>query len=156
MLIDPQDRVLLMRLAGRRIVLCDTDGATRPTFWVTPGGSLDPGETFEDALRREIREETGLHLADSGRWVWTGEKAIERDGEQLMTVARVYAQRVDAFEPAPLHLTAEEHDNFRGFRWWSVDEITASKDRFVPRHLARLLAALLRDGWPAAPLAIEV
>lgn len=156
LLIDPHDRVLMMRLAGSRIVLADSGTATRPTFWVTPGGSLDPGESFEDALRRELWEETGLRLAEPGRWIWTGEKEVTRNGERMLTVARVYAQRIAAFEPTPPQLTAEEHDSFRGFRWWSAEEIAASTDRFVPRHLARLLTALLRDGWPADPIAIEV
>lgn len=156
LLIDPQDRVLMMRLTGSRIVLADTGIATRPTFWVTPGGSLDPGESFEAALLREIWEETGLRLVNPGSWVWTGEKEVTRNGERVMTVARVYAQRVAAFEPAPPQLTAEEHDSFRGFHWWSADAIAASSERFVPRDLGRLLAALLRDSWPSEPIPVEV
>ncbi|HEX2892353.1 NUDIX domain-containing protein [Vineibacter terrae] len=156
LLIDPQDRVLLMRLAAGRISLPQTGAAARPTFWVTPGGSLADGEAFEAALVREIREETGLRLETPGRWVWTGEKALSRDGERVLTVARVYAQRVAAFDPVPLDLTAEERDSFRGFRWWSADAIAASPERFVPRDLARLLRDLLAGRWPSEPLAIEV
>lgn len=156
LLIDPQDRVLLMRLAAGRIRLADAAVAARPTFWVTPGGSLDPGESFEAALRREVWEETGLTLERPGRWVWTGEKEIVRDGERLMTVAHVYVQRVAAFEPRPGLLTPEERDSFRGFRWWSADEIAASRERFVPRALAMVLPPLLRSEWPAEPLRIDV
>jgi 8-oxo-dGTP pyrophosphatase MutT (NUDIX family) len=156
LLIDPQGRVLLMRLAAGRIRLRDAGATARPTFWVTPGGSLDPGESFEAALRREVWEETGLRLADPGRWVWTGEKALMRNGERVLTVAHVYAQRVDAFEPTPPDLTAEEHDSFRGFRWWSADEMAASGERFVPRGLAMLLRPLLRNEWPAEPIQVEV
>ncbi len=32
--------------------------------WVIPGGHIEPGEDMEDALRREIREETNLAVSD--------------------------------------------------------------------------------------------
>jgi ADP-ribose pyrophosphatase YjhB (NUDIX family) len=144
LLVDPQDRVLLMKFAS---------GSNR-TYWLTPGGSLHPGESFEDALRREIREETGLNLARPGHWVWTSPKRIVRDGRPIDTLARVYIQRVPNFVAAPTALTPEERGAFREFRWWSIDEIAGSHETFIPRTLAALLSALISEPWPAEPVEI--
>ena len=144
LLVDPQDRVLLMKFASD----------SNRTYWLTPGGSLHPGESFEDALCREIREETGFTLAQPGHWVWTSPKRIVRDGRPLDTLARVYIQRVPNFVAAPTALTPEERDTFRAFRWWSIDEIAGSRETFVPRTLAALLSALLGRPWPAEPIVI--
>src|ERR1700741_215648 len=91
LLVDPQDRVLLMKLASN----------AHQTYWLTPGGSLHPGESFEDALRREIREGPALPPAHPGHWVGTSSKCIVRDGLPVDTLARVYIQRVSNFFAIP-------------------------------------------------------
>ena len=61
----PASRILLTDPAGRVLLFRFTPD-DRPPFWCTPGGALDPGESYEQAARRELREETGLDL-DCGR-----------------------------------------------------------------------------------------
>jgi 8-oxo-dGTP pyrophosphatase MutT (NUDIX family) len=144
LLVDPQDRVLLMKLAFN----------AHSTVWLTPGGSLHPGESHGEALLREIREETGLTLAHPGHWVWTSPKRIMRGGVPVDTQARVYIQRVPNFVATPAALTPEEHGIFRELRWWSLAEIASSRETFIPRTLAALLSPLLSGPWPAEPILI--
>lgn len=144
LLVDPEDRVLLIKLSF----------SAHRTFWLTPGGSLHPGESHEEALLREIREETGLSLAHPGHWVWKSPKRIERGGVIVDTEARVYIQRVPHFVAAPTALTPEEQGMFRELRWWPVDEIARSSETFIPRTLAALLAPLLGGPWPPEPIVI--
>jgi 8-oxo-dGTP diphosphatase len=56
-LVDSAGRVL-MQLRDDRPDIAD------PGCWAVPGGGLEPGETLDEAARREFLEETGYQIGD--------------------------------------------------------------------------------------------
>lgn len=45
---------------GESVLLTERGDGPSEGLWSLPGGSIEAGETAEDAARREVREETGL------------------------------------------------------------------------------------------------
>jgi len=53
---------VLFDAGGRVLIARRPEGKYMAGFWEFPGGKLDAGETAEQALARELREELGIQL----------------------------------------------------------------------------------------------
>jgi double-stranded uracil-DNA glycosylase len=137
--VDALDRVLLYRFVS----------PGGESFWATPGGGIEADETAEQAMRRELREEVGLHDVELGPCVWTREDVFVWhrivDQRELF-----YLVRVERHDPTPEVDLAEE--GMQEHRWWTVDELEATDEDVTPRRLAVLVRHLLEHGPPAAPI----
>ena len=137
LLVDPQGRVLLLR----------GHDPARPSagWWFTPGGGLDPGEDVEAALRREVREETGLDLTgtDLGPVVLRRTVDFGFEGVAYRQDEDFFAVRVPAFEVDTSAWTDVERRSVDEVRWWTLDGLAGTPDTVYPQGLAALLTALL-------------
>jgi len=69
-LTDPLPIVLVVAVAlvdadGRVLIAQRPEGKSMAGLWEFPGGKVDPGETPEAALIRELKEELGVDTAES-------------------------------------------------------------------------------------------
>ena len=101
-------------------------------FWVLPGGRVEMMESAEDALKREMMEELGIHVSVQ-RLVWIVENFFEYDSRSYHEIAFYFLMTL----PHGSHLyekdklfTGDEHgvpgyeDGLKlFFQWYRLEEL---------------------------------
>ncbi|MGW1748470.1 NUDIX domain-containing protein [Streptomyces sp. NPDC002092] len=64
--------VAVLRRGGRVLAIRRGPGVPRPGYWQPLSGKVEPGETQEQAVVREVREEVGLTVSPLAK-VWESE-----------------------------------------------------------------------------------
>ena|SRR5688572_15847347 len=142
----PAARVLVISDADT-ILLLHAQDFEGHRWWLMPGGGLDAGESFEEAARREVREETGRDLV-VGPLIWTRRHTYNWNGTPQDQYERYFAARCNAeFVVAP----TVPDTYVIGYRWWHLREIEDATDDFTPRRLATYLPDVLRGDYPRLP-----
>jgi NAD+ diphosphatase len=131
--------IMLVTDAADRCLLGHNSG--RPAGWFsTLAGFVEPGETPEDAVAREVREEVGVQVCDVtyvGSQPWPFPSSLMLG---YFAVATTTAMTVDGAEISDA-------------RWFSRDDLRAAVERGevgIPTTLS--IAGALLTAWYGAPL----
>jgi 8-oxo-dGTP diphosphatase len=105
----------LLNAAGQVLIVrrSDTD-RHRPLQWDLPGGHVEPGESLEHALEREVQEETSLDLTGTPcRLVYAVSDTF--DDDNLSVTWLFFVAHIESSEI----VLSDEHDQYE---WVSVDQ----------------------------------
>ncbi len=115
--------------------------------WIPVGGHIDPGETPEEAIKREVAKETGFDF-----------EFISPHNAKTLGKNRILKSHIVQIEEIPHHnmhmnfiffgkctswsKEKEETDEQEKLRWFSKEEILNEKSSFLPNVYEQSLEAL--------------
>jgi nucleoside triphosphatase len=115
-----RDGCILLGQSGRRGVYQNQ--------WLVPGGGVEPGETIEQAVIREILEETGLDMSNQklvlnpGRPEGESQKTLRDTGETVLVKMKFYDFSVQ-FSKSAAELSVKAGDDLAKVEWINIAEL---------------------------------
>jgi 8-oxo-dGTP diphosphatase len=107
--------VLVMRRG--RVLLGRRRGSHSEGYYAAPGGHIEFGESFEQAARREVGEETGLEIAEL-RLLSVGNYVFRRQDGERHYIDVDFVCEAPSGEP---HLM--EPEKCDGWEWYDLDDL---------------------------------
>ncbi len=103
---------------GRLLLARASPRLTLRGRWFLPGGGVQHGESPLESLRREIEEESGLHVSPGPLLDVLSDVRTIADGTSLHTVRLIY--RVESWEGT---LRPESDGTTDAVGWFTLDEV---------------------------------
>ena len=123
LIVNDQGRIYVQRRTPTRKLF--------PACWDIVGGHVDAGETLEDALIREVEEETGWELAGIGELVKEFRWQTEENGTLRKKIELDFLVKVKGDVNTP-RLEIGKHDKYH---WIASDELAMLLDKRNPDDL---------------------
>ena len=139
-------RVAGIAIANNRVLLHRLD---RDDFWTFPGGRVELGETSQDALLRELKEELNADI-EIVRMLWLVENFFEYNSQQYHEIAFYYLMQFPKRSPylnQDSSFPGIESDVSLEFKWFPIDSNVLKK---LP-----LLPSFLQDSLNNLPTSVE-
>jgi ADP-ribose pyrophosphatase YjhB (NUDIX family) len=139
-------RVLLVDDTERVLLFHGLDpGQAGHRYWFTPGGGLSAGESTAAGAARELAEETGLvrAAADLGQPVFEETTEFPFDSVWYRQEQEFFLVRVPSWTVDTTGFDQIERDSIVEHRWWSIDELERTKERYYPDELPAVLRRVL-------------
>jgi 8-oxo-dGTP pyrophosphatase MutT (NUDIX family) len=143
-------RALIIDERSRLLLAAARDPSDLRVVWFAPGGTLEPGETLEAAVRRELQEEvdgpTDYSLIGP---IWRREHRHRFDQVEIDLVEWYFATHVHSSDVLGVRETGGGARYFVGWRWWALEELDRFDGIVAPRRLAELVAPIIRGDYPS-------
>lgn len=147
-----------MRTAARGIIIKDNNLLVMDRnkfglkYYALVGGGVDRGETPEQALYREIAEETTVKIANHKLVIV--EDAGEMYGIQYIYVCD-YVSGEPKLDPASIEasITEQGQNTYRPV-WLPLADLP--QVNFLPGQIADAILSFIKNGFPEEPLSIKI
>ncbi len=126
LILNDKNEVLLVK----RSLTCKTDRG----MWSRPGGGVEFGETFEQAVVREMKEELGIEV-EVLRYLDYTNDIKQEDGITKHWVTLGFLGRIKSGEPKVME--PDKHDELR---WFPMDRLPENLTVYTKRGLGALKA----------------